>query len=180
MQVSTLGAQLDLGSELVDWYRNATPVTYGCFLIDFSPRTDDWLRYCTNNGSVPSKFCIPERLKQIKVMDDEHKIYLYSLSVPISSPQVQKFFFQRCSRESIQFLCQCKKNLLKGNLQSIKKTRRKFSTRVLTIVSKTNKRMLRRDILESEKDYSSKKFLLFQSIKLHKITRTKLIHIRKR
>ena len=56
MQVTTLGAQLDLGSELVDWYRDATSVPFGHLLIDLSPRTDDRLRFCTNIGCVPSKF----------------------------------------------------------------------------------------------------------------------------
>ena len=35
MQVSTLNAQLGLGSELLDWYRDATFVPYGHLLIDF-------------------------------------------------------------------------------------------------------------------------------------------------
>ena len=39
MQVSTLSAQLGLRSELVDWYRDATSVPYGQFLIELSPRT---------------------------------------------------------------------------------------------------------------------------------------------
>ena len=56
MQVITLGAQLGLGSELVDWYRDGTSVPFGHLLIDLSPRTDDRLRYCTKSGSVPSKF----------------------------------------------------------------------------------------------------------------------------
>ena len=53
MQVTTLSTQLGLGSELVDWYRDATSVPFGHLLIDLSPRTDDRLRYCTNSGSVP-------------------------------------------------------------------------------------------------------------------------------
>ena len=56
MQVTTLSTQLGLGSEQVDWYRDATSVRFGHLLIDLSPRTDDRLRYCTNSGSVPSKF----------------------------------------------------------------------------------------------------------------------------
>ena len=36
MQVSTLSAQLGLGSELVDWYRDATSVPYGHLLVDLS------------------------------------------------------------------------------------------------------------------------------------------------
>ena len=92
MQVTTLSTQLGLGSELVDWYRDATSVPFGHLLIDLSPRTDDQLRYCTNTGSVPSKFYIPERLKQSKHLDDEHTKSLYSPSVPIIFPQMQKSF----------------------------------------------------------------------------------------
>ena len=72
MQVTTLAAELGLGWELVDWYRDATFVPFGQLLIDLSPRTDDILRYCTNSGSVPSKFYIPERLKHLRTLDDEH------------------------------------------------------------------------------------------------------------
>ena len=41
MQVTTLGTQFVLGSELVDWYRDATSVPFGDLLIDLLPRTDD-------------------------------------------------------------------------------------------------------------------------------------------
>ena len=70
MQVTNLGTQLGLESELADWYRNATCVPFGHLLIDLSPRTDDRLRYCTNSGSVPSKFFIPERLGHLKTLGD--------------------------------------------------------------------------------------------------------------
>ena len=90
MQVTTLSTQLGLGSELVDWYRDATSVTFGHLLIDLSPRTDDRLRYCTNSGSVPSKIHLPERLKRLNTLNDEHTKFLYSPSVPIAFPQLQK------------------------------------------------------------------------------------------
>ena len=92
MQVTTLGTQLGLGSELVDWYRDATSVPFGHLLIDMSPRTIDRLRYCTNAGSIPSKFHIPGRLKPTKLLDDEHTKSLYSPRVPIIFPQMQKTF----------------------------------------------------------------------------------------
>ena len=92
MQVSTLSAQLRLGSKQVHWYREATYVPYGHLLIDLSPCTEDRLRYCTNNGSNPSKKYIPDRLKQSKVLDDEHTKSLYTPSVPITFPQMQKSF----------------------------------------------------------------------------------------
>ena len=92
MQVTTLSTQLGLGSELVDWYRDTTSVPSGHLLIDLSPRTDDRLRYCTNTGSIPSKFYFPDRPKQSKVLDGEHTKSLYSPCVPIISPQTQKSF----------------------------------------------------------------------------------------
>ena len=92
MQVTTLSTQFGLVSERVDWYRNASSLTFGHLLIDLSPRTDDRLHYCTNTGSVPSKFYILDRLKQSKILDDEHKKSLYSPSVPIIFPQMQKSF----------------------------------------------------------------------------------------
>ena len=92
MQVTTFSTQLGLGLELVDWYRVATPVPFGDLLIDLSPRPDDRLRYCTNTGSIPSKCCIPYRSEQSKNLDDEHTKSLYSTSVPINFPQMQKSF----------------------------------------------------------------------------------------
>ena len=86
MQVTTLSTQLGLGSELVDWYQDATSVPFGDLLVHSSPRTDDRLRYCTNSGSVPSKFYFPERLKHLWTLDDEHTKSLYSPSVPIQKP----------------------------------------------------------------------------------------------
>ena len=41
MQVTTLSTQLRLGSELVDWYQDATSVPFGPLLIDLSPRADN-------------------------------------------------------------------------------------------------------------------------------------------
>ena len=90
MQVTNFSTQLGLGLELVDWYRDATSVYFSHLLIDLSPRTDDRLRYCTNSGSVPSKFHIPERLKHLRTLDDEHTKSLYFPSVPIAFPQMQK------------------------------------------------------------------------------------------
>ena len=89
MQATTLGAQLGLGSELVGWCRDATSVALGHVLIDLSPRTDNRLRYCTNSASVPSKFCITERLEHLRTLDDEHAS-LYSPSYSVAFPQMQK------------------------------------------------------------------------------------------
>ena len=90
MQVTTLSTQLGLGPELVDWYRDATFVPFGHLLVDLLPRADDRLRYCTNSGSNPSKFYIPESLKHLRTLGDEHTNSFYSPSVPIVFPQMQK------------------------------------------------------------------------------------------
>ena len=86
---------MGLGSELVDWYRDATSVQYGQLMIDLSPRTDDRLSFCTNTACFRSKFYIPERLKHSKSLDDEHTKSLHSPNAPIVSPQMQKSSFSR-------------------------------------------------------------------------------------
>ena len=90
MKVFTLGAQLGLGSELVDWYRDATSIPFDHLLVDLSLGRDDRLRYCTNSGWVPSKLYTPECLKQLRTLDDEPTNSLYSPSVLIGFPQIQK------------------------------------------------------------------------------------------
>ena len=92
MQVITLSAQLDPGSELVDWCRVATSASYGNLLFDLSPRTGDLLLFCTNTVSIPSKFHVRDRLKQSNFLDDEHTKFLYPPIPPINFPQLQKSF----------------------------------------------------------------------------------------
>ena len=88
-QVAILNVQLGLGSALVDWYRDATSLPFGHLLIDLSPRTDDRLRYCTHSGNNPSKFYVPDNLKHLKYLDDEHTKFLYSPSIPAFFPRMQ-------------------------------------------------------------------------------------------
>ena len=88
-QVGTLSVELGLGSVLVDWYRDATSVSFGHLLIDLSPRTDDRLRYCINSGKFSSKFYVPENLKHSKCLDDEHTKFLYSPSIPALFPRMK-------------------------------------------------------------------------------------------
>ena len=121
MQVTTLSTQLGLGSELVYWYRDATSVPFGQLLIDLSPRTDDRLRYCTNTASIPSKFYIPERLKQSKIWTMNTENFSTLQVFQSLSQKCKSLFIQSCPKEFIRFLCECIINLLKGNLQSIKR-----------------------------------------------------------
>ena len=138
MQVSTLSAQLGLGPELVDWYRDATSVLYDHLLIDLSPHRDDRLHYCTNTGSIPSKFYIPERPKQSKILDDEHK-NLSTLQMFQSFCHICKsLFLQSCPKEFVRFFLRKNNKCTQGKPAKHKKTSRgKISKRGLTIVSKT-------------------------------------------
>ena len=152
MQVTTLSTQLGLGSELVDWYLDATSVPFGHLLIDLSPRTDDRLRYCTNSGSVPSKFYIPERLKHLTTLDDEHTKFSTLQVFQSLSRKCKSHFLQSCPKEFIRFLYECIVNLLKGNLQTIKRHHVvKFQDEVWLLLLKRTTWKQRRNVLSSER-----------------------------
>ena len=92
MQVSMLTAELGLGSEIIDGYRDATSVPYGHLLFDLLPRADNRLRCFANIGTILSNFFIPDLIKQSKVLSNGQTKIFYSLSVPITFPQMQKSF----------------------------------------------------------------------------------------
>ena len=94
LQINTLSQQLRLGSQLKDWYTTATSVPYGHLLIDLAPKTVDSLRYCTNSGSTPSLFFLPQSKQQITFLKDEHTTSLYSDQVPEIFPELQNNFSQ--------------------------------------------------------------------------------------
>ena len=152
MQVTTLGAQLGLGSELVDSYRDATSVPFGHLLIDLLRRTDDRLRYCTNSGSVPSKFYNPERLSTwgLWKMNTQN---LSTLQVfQLLSRKSKSHFLQSCPKEFFRFLCKCIVNLFNGNLQTIKRRQVvKFQNEVWLLLLKRTTWKQRRIVLSSEK-----------------------------
>ena len=121
-QVTTLGAQSGLSSELVGWYRDATSVPFGHLLIDLSPRTDVRLRYCTNNGTVPSKFRYSRSFEAFIGLWTMNTQNLSTLQVfQLLSRKCKSHFLQSCPKELIRFLCECIVNQIKGNLQTIKK-----------------------------------------------------------
>ena len=152
MQVTTLRTQLGLGSELVDWYRDATSVPFGHLLIDLSPRTDDRLRYCTNSGSVPSKFNLPERVKHLRTLDDEHTQTLYSPSVLFAFPQMQKPLSSISPKKVYPVSMRMHSKSTQRKLAIHKKTSRgKVSRRSLATIAKKNNLQERRNVLSSEK-----------------------------
>ena len=80
MQVTTLSTQLGLGSELVDWYRDATSVPFGHLLIDLLPRTDDRFRSLLHKQWICFvKILYPRSFKAFKDFGRwTHKISLLS------------------------------------------------------------------------------------------------------
>ena len=139
MQLTTLSTQLGLGSELVDWYRDATSVPFGHLLIDLSPRTDDRLRYCTNSGSVPSKFYTPERLKHLRTLDNEHTKFLYSPSVSIAFRQMQRSLSSVLLKRIYPVSMRMHSKSAQKKLASHKKTSRgKVSRQNLATIAKKN------------------------------------------
>ena len=139
LQVTTLSTQLGLGSELVGWYRDATSAPFGHLLIDLSPRTDDGLRYCTNSGSVPSKFYIPERLKHLRTLEDERTKSLYSPSVPIAFPQMQKSLSSVLPKRVYPVSMRMHSKSTQRKLANHKKTSRgKVSRRSVATIAKKN------------------------------------------
>ena len=169
MQVTTLSTQLGLGSELVDWYRDATTVPFGHLLIDLSPRTDDRLRYCTNSGSVPSKFYVPERLRHLRTLDDEHRKSLYSPSVPIAFPQMQKSLSSVLPNRVYPFSMRMHSKSAQRKLANHKKTSRgKVSRRRLVTIAKKNNleakkkgSVVRKRIATNSRQYTSLHYSFF-------------------
>ena len=163
MQVTTLSTQLGLGSELFDWYRYATSVLFGHLLIDLSPRTDDRLRYCTNSGSVPSKVFIPERLKHLRTLDDEHTKSLYSPSVPIAFPQMQKSLSSILPKIVHPVAMRMHSKSTQTKLAKLKKTSRgKVSRLSVATIAKTNnleakkkRSVVRKRIATNSRHYTS-------------------------
>ena len=98
LQINTLSQQLGLGSQLKYWYTTATSVPYGHLLIDLTPKTVDSLRYCTNSGSTPSLFFLPQSRQQITFLNDDHTTSFYSDCVPEIFPELQNNFPQIVSQ----------------------------------------------------------------------------------
>ena len=139
-QVATLSVQLGLGLALVEWYRDATSVPFCHLLIDLSPRTDDRLRYCTNSGIIPSKFHVPDNLKLLNNLDDEHTKALYSPSIPTLFPRMRNSVSKHLSQRIYPISQQVHRQLAARKLvRSKKKSRLKIQRRnSRTVFEKNN------------------------------------------
>ena len=153
VQVTTLGAQLDLASELVDWCRDATSVPLAfCWLICRLGQTVDYVIVQT-----PDPF--PQNFKS-RTGWNSRKLWTMNTQ-NLSTLQMFHWFshkfknlsLQSRPKEFIRFLCECIKNLLEGNLQSIKRHHSaKFQSEVRLLSLKRTTWKQRRDILASEEN----------------------------
>ena len=83
------------------------------------------------------------------------------------SHKCKNIFLQSCPKEFVRFLCECIINLLKGNLQSIKRNHvAKFQSEVRLLSLKRTTWMQRRDILASERGLHLIKLILLLSLTL--------------
>ena len=164
LQVTTPSTLLGLSSELLDWYRDATSNPLGHLLIDLSPRTDDRLRYCTNSGSVPSKFYIPDRFKRSRTLGDEHTKSLYSPIVPIVFLQMQKPLSSFLPKRVYPVPLRMHSKSTQRKLASHKKTSGgKISRRSLATIAKKNnleakkkRSVVRKTIATNSSHYTSR------------------------
>ena len=117
LQINTLSQQLGLGSQLKEWYQDATSVPYVHLLIDLTPKKFDLLSYCSKNGSVPTKFHLPAGI-ETKFLDNEYSI------LPVFqkfSLRLQKKFILNCPKDFIRFLSEVFVNLLRGELRDLRR-----------------------------------------------------------
>ena len=163
-QVSVLHWQLGLGSKLNDWYRDANDVPYGNLLIDLLPRADNRLRHCANEGSNPLKLNIPEYLKHSESVDDEHTKYLYSPSVPIVFPQVQKSILLRLFKRFYPVSPRKQNKYAQSKSANFKKTWQNFKASFDYRLWNEQLGSIEGTFWHPKKGYSSKKFLLLSIV----------------
>ena len=88
----------------------------------------------------------------LRTLDDEHTKSLYSPNVLMAFPQLQNHFLQSGPKKFIQFACECIVNMLKGNMQAIKRHHViKFQDEVWLLSLKRTTWKQTRNVLSSEK-----------------------------
>ena len=90
LQINTLGTQLGLGSQLKEWYQDATSVLYGHLLIGLPQKQ---LTLFDIEQTAPTKFYLPKHSQGITFLDDERTISLYAKHVPKLDSKMQKVVF---------------------------------------------------------------------------------------
>ena len=161
MQVTTLSTQLGLGSALVDWYRDATSVPFGHLLIDFChhAQTIDYVIVQTPDP-FPQTFISRTDWNSQKFWTMNTQNFSIPQVFQSFSHKCKSLFLQSCAKEFIRFLCEFIVNLLKGNLQSMKRHHAvNFQSEVWPLSLKRTTWKQRRDILASERSLQLNKVI---------------------
>ena len=151
LQINTLCQQIGLGSQMKEWYQDATSTPYGHLLIDLTPKTVDSLRYCTTVFQFHQGF----------IYQQEQKETFWMLSIQYASilpilqiffPKLQKQFILHCPKSFIQLLSECLVNLLRGELKDLRKVDvMKYQREISELTRRRTSLHKRRTILSSPK-----------------------------
>ena len=151
LQINTLSQQLGLGSQLKEWYQDATTTPYGHLLIDLTPKTVDSLRYAQTVVQFYQSF----------IYQQEQKLSFWTMSIQyvsifpifqIFSQKLQKQFILHCPKSFIKFLRECLVNLLRGELKDLRKVDVvKYRREISELTRRRTSLHKRRTILSSPK-----------------------------
>ena len=79
LQINTLSQQIGLGSQLKEWYQDATSTPYGHLLIDLTQKTVDSLRYCTNSCNIRPNTTQRRSVEKVPINDWQASVTLILL-----------------------------------------------------------------------------------------------------
>ena len=103
-QIDILGRQLGLGTQLKQWYDDATQESFGHLMIDLRPSTPDLLRYCSNVTSFhQNSLYRTVVLVLLILMINAQNYYTLKLFRNLSK-KFQPAFLLNCPKEFIRFL----------------------------------------------------------------------------
>ena len=111
----------------------------------------DSLRYCTNSGSVPTKFYLPVGI-ETKFLDDEYTIRLYSPNISKIFPKASKTIHSQLP-ERFHSVSErvFSKPIKRGALRSSERRRSKISKKIQELTQKRTPLHKRRINLSSTK-----------------------------
>ena len=87
LQIKTLSQQIGLGSQLKEWYQDATSIPYSHSLIEFTPKTVDSIKILHKKRFSSITFFYRNRNK---VLDDERTIRLYTYNISNIFPKTSR------------------------------------------------------------------------------------------
>ena len=131
-----------------EWYQDVTSVPHGHLLNDLTPKTVDSLRYCSNSGSVSTKFYLPAGM-ETKFLDDEYTIRLSSPYISKIFPKISKTLYSQLSKNfhsvSERVFSKSKK---RRTSRSSERRRSKITKKIFRTNTKNNSSTRKKNYLE--------------------------------